>query len=281
MKTVLPLLALAIFFTSCSTAYKTGQTPDDVYYSPERPTYASSRNDYVQMDKENDRQYRGTRRNDYRDDYYYDDGYYNDRYLRMKVRNRRVWSDLDFYYSDPFAYRYYRPNYFSSYWSPYSAWNSYSYWNYYYNPYYSHFYNPYYYHGNPYYRGHYYGGHYGNVIIVNPRSPVYSRPRTSNLRVYSTSQNPVNTRGRQGYNSSSAPVYSTPSSSSSPSRRQRDVGSEMRNTFGNSSNNNNPSYSPPSRPSSPSTPSNSGSSGSSGSSGNSGGGGGQAPARRF
>jgi hypothetical protein len=31
---------LAIVFSSCSTAYKTGQTPDDVYYSPVRADFA-------------------------------------------------------------------------------------------------------------------------------------------------------------------------------------------------------------------------------------------------
>ena len=34
------ILLLALFvaaLSSCTTAYKTGQTPDDVYYSPARP----------------------------------------------------------------------------------------------------------------------------------------------------------------------------------------------------------------------------------------------------
>jgi hypothetical protein len=273
MKTVLPLFALAVFFASCSSAYKTGQTPDDVYYSPARPQI--ERNEYARVDKENDRQYRGNRNNQYEDDYYTDD-YYNDRYLSMRVRNRRVWSDLDFYYSDPFAYRYYYPNYFSNYWSPFGAWNSNSYWNYYYNPYSSHYYNPYYY-NNPYYGG----GHYGNVIIVNPTSPVYSRPRTSNLQVYNNARNSGSTRP-QGYgnnNNGNAPVYSTPA----PSRNNnRNAGNELRSIFGNdnssSSSGNNPSVSP-SRPSSSSG--NSGSSGSSGSSGNNSGSGSRAPSRRF
>jgi uncharacterized lipoprotein len=37
MKTKLLLLAVSVaVFSSCSTMYKTGQTPDDVYYSPLR-----------------------------------------------------------------------------------------------------------------------------------------------------------------------------------------------------------------------------------------------------
>ena len=39
MKLFILLLAFtAAAFTSCTTAYKTGQTPDDVYYSPARPS---------------------------------------------------------------------------------------------------------------------------------------------------------------------------------------------------------------------------------------------------
>jgi uncharacterized membrane protein YgcG len=267
MKTVLPLLALITFFTSCSTAYKSGQTPDDVYYSPERPQVV--RNEYTQVDKENDRQYRGSRRNEYQDDYY-NDNYYNDRYLRMMVRNRRTWSDLDFYYSDPYAYRYNYPNYFSNYWSPYSAWNSNSYWNYYYNPYCSHFYNPYYYTNT------YYGGSYGNVIIVNPKSPVYNRPRTANLQVYNSPQKSQGTRQQSygNYKSGDAPVYSTPAP-----RRSSNTGNELRDIFGssNSSSSGNNSSISPSRPSS----SSSGNSGSSGSSSSSSGGASRAPSRSF
>jgi hypothetical protein len=37
MKSFLPLLSLTLVFVSCTTAYNTGQTPDDVYFSPERP----------------------------------------------------------------------------------------------------------------------------------------------------------------------------------------------------------------------------------------------------
>ena len=35
MKNIIFIVSAAIF-SSCSTAYKTGQTPDDVYYSPAR-----------------------------------------------------------------------------------------------------------------------------------------------------------------------------------------------------------------------------------------------------
>ncbi len=80
MKSYLPLLSLSIIFASCSATYKSGQTPDDVYFSPARP-----QQEYVTTQKEDDRQNQG-REDEYRDD----------RYLRIKLHNRR-WSN----YEDP------------------------------------------------------------------------------------------------------------------------------------------------------------------------------------
>jgi len=51
MNTKLLLIPLIVAgFASCSTAYKTAQTPDDVYFSPARPV-----NDYVRSDNEENR----------------------------------------------------------------------------------------------------------------------------------------------------------------------------------------------------------------------------------
>lgn len=105
------LLALtAAVLSSCTTAYRTGQTPDDVYFSPARP-----QDEYVQVNDDDDK-------------YRYDDEYYDDRYLRMKVHNRTRWEYLnDWYYYDRYSYRY--NYYYGSYYNPYTSWN------YYYNPY--------------------------------------------------------------------------------------------------------------------------------------------------
>ncbi|MBK8951779.1 MAG: hypothetical protein IPM85_05095 [Chitinophagaceae bacterium] len=47
MKPQLLLLALTVAaLSSCTTAYKTGQTPDDVYYSP-----LPQRDEYVRVEK--------------------------------------------------------------------------------------------------------------------------------------------------------------------------------------------------------------------------------------
>jgi len=115
MKATLPLLSLALIFASCTTAYKSGQTPDDVYFSPARP-----QSEYVRQDNRDDNEYRNN-----------DEAYRDDRYLRMKIRDRRYSGLYDDYYSyNPYFYHYY-----NSYLDYNSPWNSYSYWNYYYNPY--------------------------------------------------------------------------------------------------------------------------------------------------
>lgn len=151
MKSFLLLLSLSLVFASCSTAYKSGQTPDDVYFSPERP-----RAEYVRVDDDEDQYYRG-QDNRSNNDYY---NYEEERYLRMKVRNRQRWSylDNDFYSYNPYLYR----NYDYYYNSP---WNSYSYWDHYYNPY------------------------ARQVIIYNSNTPVVNRPRTINLRTFDAQNN--------------------------------------------------------------------------------------------
>ena len=109
MKSYLPFLSLVFVFASCTSAYKSGQTPDDVYFSPARP-----QEEYVRTEKNDDKKYRG------------DQEYRDDRYLRMKVHNR-LWSTID----DGYYYSYYPSN-------PYiytNGWNASVYWNYLYNPY--------------------------------------------------------------------------------------------------------------------------------------------------
>jgi hypothetical protein len=235
MKSFLPLLALVTTFASCTSAYQSGQTPDDVYFSPER-----AKDEYVRVQKDDDRRYRGQ-------DY---ERYEDDRYLRMRVRDRARWSHLDDYYRDPYAYNYnpyYSPyrnyDYYYGYWSPRTYWN--------------HYYNPY----------------APSMIVVNPRTPVYSKPRTYNLHVFDTprdnyTENPkyrTSTRSRD---------YYTPGDQRNSSR---DAGSNLRRSFGNSEGS---SYTPPSSSSSSNSSSSSSSSNSS-SSGSSSGSGGKAPVRRF
>lgn len=118
MKSAILLLALsAIVFSSCTTAYKSGQTPDDVYYSPAR-----MQDEYVETENRNERKYRNS------------DDYYEDRYLRMKVQNHNRWNDLDDWYGSERRYRYTVFNNYGLYNNP---WNPHTYWNSNYNPYYT------------------------------------------------------------------------------------------------------------------------------------------------
>ncbi|HEX7845172.1 MAG TPA: hypothetical protein VF476_05170, partial [Chitinophagaceae bacterium] len=118
MKPSILLLAVitAVAFSSCSTAYKTGQTPDDVYFSPVTPE-----DEYVRVERKDRDRYQGT------------DEYYDDRYLRMRVHNRTRWSELDdwYYYGGRYNYSYYNT------WGIYNPWNPYTYWNCTHNPYYA------------------------------------------------------------------------------------------------------------------------------------------------
>ena len=87
MKTTILLLSLsAAAFSSCTTAYKSGQTPDDVYFSPVRATEEKQNNDRDNRDevrREPARDYeismgiRDYRWRDFNDDYNYDNSPYN------------------------------------------------------------------------------------------------------------------------------------------------------------------------------------------------------------
>jgi len=231
MNSKILLLAFAVAaISSCTTAYKTGQTPDDVYYSPARPV-----DEYVRMEKEDDRRYSNN------------EDYYDDRYLRMKVHNRTRWSDLDDYYYYDNRYNYTTYNDWNNPWSP----NAY--WNYCYNPYYSSSYYPYYNHG---------------MIIVNPTvKNIYSAPRRFNLNSYNSNSltnnnytNPKSVRTSNSTYSGSGNVNNTNSSSN-----RSNPGNFLRNIFnnGSSSSTNNPSSSSSSTRSSSSSSSSSSSGGSS------------------
>ena len=212
MKLIILLLPVSLALLSgCTTAYKTGQTPDDVYYSPtrEREAYAST--------EENEEQR-------------YSDEYYEDRYLRMKVRNQRRWSDLDdWYYAD---YRN-RHNVYLGCCFCKNTWSPYAYWNTYHNPYYNNYViikdvrTPVY--NKP------------RTFNLNSYNPAQSNTRTfSNTKVNATSNNQTyrpsstnNDRGNRlrdvfrgsGNSSSSGSTPKTSSSSSGNSGSSKPSGS--------------------------------------------------------
>ena len=103
MQSKILLFALSVAaFSSCSTAYKTGQTPDDVYYSPvkvvaekketqrEEQRYEKTNSDYEITMSIRDRRWR-----DFRDDYEYDNSPYNYCYCNCKNTG---------YYYNPYYY---------------------------------------------------------------------------------------------------------------------------------------------------------------------------------
>jgi uncharacterized membrane protein YgcG len=230
MKSVILLSAFAaLTLGSCTTAYKTSQTPDDVYFSPAKP-----QDEYISTRSNDDRKYRG-------------DEYDEDRYLRMRVRDRYRWSQLDDWYSYERYNLYYNFEYTYSWQNP---WSPYSYWNYLYNPYcrsccFS------------------YGG-------SNPKSIAYNKPRTVNLNPFQV--NTVTTTGKTVTPKSSGWYRPNSVSSGRPvnnNNTNSSVGNTLRNLFSSGSSN--------SGKNSGSTTSGSGSNSSSGSSGSSG----SAPVRKF
>ncbi len=227
MKLIFTSLALAtIIFSSCTSAYKTGQTPDDVYYSPNRAV-----EEYVQIEDEEEK-------------YESSDEYYEDRQLRMKVRNRTRWSDLD----DWYAYDR-RNNYYGNYHPIYnnSPWNSYTYWNYYYNPY------------------------CPKVVYGKPNSSTaqYNKPRVFNLNSYT----PPTTNTYGGKVSRGSTGSTRPSVDNGNSSSRQNQGSTLRDIFSGSSRNSSSSSSTSTQSSSSSSSSKPSSSSSSS--------GGSAPVRKF
>lgn len=256
MKPSILLLAFAaVTISSCTSAYKSGQTPDDVYFSPQRP----QTEEYVARDRDEE------------PGYYNGDDYYGDRYLQMKVRNRYQWSALDdYYYNDRYSYgfgggySYYNSLYMNNPWSPVS------YWNYYYNPYYSSFYNPYY---SPVF---FVGTKYPNYYNNNSYS-VTNGPRRFNLNTYNSNQltNGNYTNRRFDYNNNNQNNVNTNRYNNNYRNTRTSAGDFLRNSFGGN-NNNSSNYSNNNGGGSRSSGSSSSGGGSSSSSS-----GGSAPVRKF
>lgn len=104
MHSKLLLIALsAVAFSSCSTAYKSGQTPDDVYYSPARvqkeDDYREEKREQVRYPDANDYEItmgiRDRRWRDFREDYEYQNSPY-----KFTVCNCMTGS----YYYNPYYY---------------------------------------------------------------------------------------------------------------------------------------------------------------------------------
>ena len=247
-KFLLPVaIILAIAFSSCSTAYRTGQTPDDVYFSKGQDK------EYARVETREDR-YRGN------DEYYYDQDRISDAEMarmRMRMRDYR-WRQMDYYddyyfssrrsmYFDPYvSIGYYSPYYpgFYSYRSMYSPY-AYGYRYGMYNPYYSPYYSPY--AGVPV---------YGKPYSVAPATN--AAPRRTNLNAYRETYNNSNNRNDQPVRRQIRVNRANDNYNYGNTTPQRRVQSDESNRTYTPSNNNNSNrtYNPSPAPSS--TPRNSG-----------------------
>lgn len=237
------ILISGIALASSCSVYRSGQTPDDVYYSPSREVSS-----YVQVDNRNDNRYEA-------------DAYSapsEDRYLRMMVRDRARWSVFDdysysnnwsyspFYGSSPYGYSPYGYSYghpgigINSYnlgynslgygYNPYGfgmglglgGFNSYYNWNSFYNPY------------------------YPSAVIINPKTNPegYTQLRNFNLNNYKNTNYNNQNAGKTYYRGSRGPANTTTNSAGSNGT----LGNSVRRIFSgekpNRANNRNTYYSP-------------------------------------
>ena len=266
MNTRILLLVLSVAaLSSCSSVYKSGQTPDDVYYSPARVQAARSTEDsYVDTRQHKD----GTNYQSYEQ---YQDNYRDDRFLRMSVGNPYYMNSYNAYSGFDWRYNSFYDGFNYGFSSP---WNNYFAWNNFYNPYASPFSYcgglglgiGYYGGGYGYGGGGYYAG--GTVKYTNYAAPI-SRPVVFNVNSYSNNRPAARTYSPSNYYNNGQ-RYNNGNSTNNNRSYYNNGNNNARSTYtpsNNSSNNNN--YTP----SRSYTPSSSGSS-SSGSSGGGGGGGG-------
>jgi len=96
-------IGLVLLLSSCSTAYRAGQTPDDVYYSPGSTAGGEKKvNKQRSRDEQEYQEYISSQ---------------DDAYLRRKVTNRNRWSTIDdfSYWNDcrynffPSTFNYFNP----------------------------------------------------------------------------------------------------------------------------------------------------------------------------
>lgn len=205
------LFGAVVAFSSCSTAYRSAQTPDDVYYSP-----APVQGGYVNTNKSDQG----------RDSYYYQDE--EESQIRHGIQNpvyrTPVTVSLGYGYGynpygynsfyNPYYYGGYNPLSYMSFYNPYMpmAYGGFGYgFGSFYNPYNS-FYNPYY---NP------YGASYGHSYYPgNIKTTTNAGPRRYNLNPY------INGNTRTSVLPGNTGV--SPTTSTAPVRRTTGVGDAIR-----------------------------------------------------
>lgn len=209
MNRVILAVSLASIMMGCSTAYRSGQTPDDVYFSPVR-----GESEYV-----------STERND---EYSASAVPMEDRYLRMKSQSRSRWNTFD----DDYAY-----------WNnPY--WNNRSYFDFYpsqgrisSNQLY---FGSHYIVGNNYYGNPFSPVYYGQPVIfinaIKPAAPRANTARTYSLSNYKPSTNNINPKFGTGTLRSTNQIYNNSGTPRGGFNTKSGSGSNPVRTFSNNSN---------------------------------------------
>lgn len=229
-------LGLVVAFSSCSTAYRSGQTPDDVYYSPAPP-----QDTYVRTDNQDERESYAYNNTTNSEDLAIRRGIRDSRYRDNNVIVQLGIGGYSPYNYDPYGYSPYGYNSF--------GYNSYGYNSYGYDPYISHgygngynslYYNPYNSYNNSLFVSPYNNYYYSPQVYVYPGTPgvrTTVAPRRYNLGAY----NNVNTlRNTDNYD---RPVNTNPAPVRRITTRSQNNGSGagniIRRVFTPDNNNNN------------------------------------------
>lgn len=222
-----------VALTGCSSVYQSGQTPDDVYFSPGRSAVAAGGEEYMETNS----------RRKYNDRYYTNPDYRDDQYLRMSIAaGRRPYFYDDFAMMDPWMRNSWLYNSYMVWNSPFnSPWNSMYMWNSFYNPYYG-MGSGWYAGGGWYGSGWNGGGWYGGGIPGKPGSNFFTAPKPSRpasaftmssyLNTNSGNRNGYTPRNYNGgnYNNSNRNYYNT------NNNRRTLLGGDDNRSFNNSSN---------------------------------------------
>ncbi len=190
-------LGLIVAFSSCSTAYRSGQTPDDVYYSPAPP-----QDTYVRTDNQDDRESYANNNTNNREDAEIRRGIRDSRYRDNNVIVEFGAGGYVPYAYDPYAYNSYGSNSYG-----YNSYSSHGYGD----GYNSLYYNPYNLYNNSFYVSPYNNYYYAPQVYVYPRTTgarTAIAPRRYNLGAYNNSLNTVR----------SANNYDRPVTTTSPVR---------------------------------------------------------------
>ena len=261
------VVAAALTLSSCSSVYKSGQTPDDVYYSPGRTGAA-----YASGNDDNGSDYLATNQRRRYNDRVTDPNYADDQYMRMAIATgRRPMFFDDFAMMNP----YYRNNWAFNSWmvwnSPWnSPWNSMYMWN--------SFYNPYWGIGNGWYGGGFGlgwspgwgtgwgpgwgGGHWAGGIINKPG--YYTAPRPSRPRSGFTMGSYLNTNNNRNSYRVNNSYYGNYNNRNSYNDNRSFNNSNNRSMYNNNRSTNSGSFDRPTRSYSPSSSPSGGSRSSSG-----------------